>query len=188
MDAFALAFLMSLVAEFGDKSQLLILGYATRFTVQQMVLGIVLGASSVLFFPALLGGWIGQYLPFAWIHALSAVIFFVFAIKVFGHSHEEKSVEKKFPYPILTIAVTLFLVEFGDKTMLTTMTLATSYSWIPVWLGSALGMTLADIGAVVVGRLLHKTIPEKQIRWLSAVLFFAFAVWSALKAFRAWHS
>ena len=36
--------------------------------------------------------------------------------------------------PLLIVAVTFFLAELGDKTMLGTATLATQYPFLPVWL------------------------------------------------------
>ena len=39
-------------------------------------------------------------------------------------------------HPILIVAITFFLAEFGDKTMFSTAALAATHAWFPVWVGS----------------------------------------------------
>jgi len=186
MQAFWLALTMTFWAEMGDKSQLLVMGYSTRYPFYQVLSGILIGTLAVLLAPALFGGWIGQAIPHVWMHSLAALCFIGVGFWTLRDEGDEKNVASRFQYPVLAIAATLFLSEFGDKTMLATITLASTMNWLPVWLGASAGMILADIGVVFVGRVLHKTIPEKQVRWLAAALFFGFAAWSAYKAFRAW--
>jgi putative Ca2+/H+ antiporter (TMEM165/GDT1 family) len=72
------------------------------------------------------------------------------------------------------VAIAFFLAELGDKTMLATVTLATTEGWFGTWIGSTLGMVAADVLAIGVGVLLGKTLPEKVIKIGAAVLFFAF--------------
>ena len=52
-----------------------------------------------------------------------------------------------------------------------------------VWLGSTVGMVVADGLAIVVGRALGRNLPEKAIRYGAAVLFFLFGAWLAVEAF-----
>ena len=68
-----------------------------------------------------------------------------------------------------------FLAELGDKTMLATITLATREGLFGTWLGSTVGMVVADALAIGVGRLLGTRLPERTIRIAAAVSFFAFA-------------
>jgi putative Ca2+/H+ antiporter (TMEM165/GDT1 family) len=63
------------------------------------------------------------------------------------------------------------LSEIGDKTMLATMTLATQYHWLLVWIGSTLGMLVSIVLAVLVGRTLLTVVPRRLIHLLSAALF-----------------
>jgi len=72
------------------------------------------------------------------------------------------------------VAVTLFLAEMGDKTMLAAMTIAShEQKLIPVWLGASLGMFAANAIAVLVGVMLGKALPERPIRIGAAVIFIA---------------
>jgi putative Ca2+/H+ antiporter (TMEM165/GDT1 family) len=60
--------------------------------------------------------------------------------------------------------------------MLATITLATTYSPLGVWLGSTLGMVAADALAIVVGRALGTRLPERAVRIGAALLFVVFGV------------
>ena len=69
-----------------------------------------------------------------------------------------------------------FLAELGDKTMLATITLATQGGLFGTWLGSTLGMVVADALAIVAGRLLGSHLPERAVRLGAAAAFFAFGI------------
>ncbi len=84
------------------------------------------------------------------------------------------------------MAIAFFLAELGDKTMLATITLATTEGWLGTWLGSTLGMVAADALAIGVGALLGKALPEKVIRIGAAVLFFVFGAWLLVEGISVW--
>jgi Ca2+/H+ antiporter, TMEM165/GDT1 family len=69
-----------------------------------------------------------------------------------------------------------FLAELGDKTMLATITLASTDNPWWVWLGSTLGMVTADALAILVGRLLGRRLPERAITIFAATMFVLFGV------------
>lgn len=69
-----------------------------------------------------------------------------------------------------------FLAELGDKTMLATITLATTNGLVGTWLGSTLCMVAADALAILIGQQLGARLPERVIRIGAAVLFVAFGL------------
>jgi putative Ca2+/H+ antiporter (TMEM165/GDT1 family) len=72
----------------------------------------------------------------------------------------------------MTVAATFFVAEIGDKTMLATVTLAAGKeSWVGVWIGSTLGMVLADALAIWVGMILGKRLPERAVKLGAAAIF-----------------
>ena len=85
---------------------------------------------------------------------------------------------------MLTVGVVFFLAELGDKTMLATITLATREGLFGTWLGSTIGMVVADALAIGVGRLLGARLPERAIRIGAAVSFFVFAALLLFEAAR----
>jgi putative Ca2+/H+ antiporter (TMEM165/GDT1 family) len=80
----------------------------------------------------------------------------------------------------MVVAVTFFLAELGDKTMLSTVALATNHNIWMVWIGSTLGMVIADGLAIIVGQVLGKNLPERAVRMGAAVIFFAFGAYSGV--------
>jgi putative Ca2+/H+ antiporter (TMEM165/GDT1 family) len=74
------------------------------------------------------------------------------------------------------VASAFFLAELGDKTMLATITLATTHGLFGTWLGSTLGMVTADALAILVGQQLGARLPERTIRIGAAILFVVFGV------------
>jgi putative Ca2+/H+ antiporter (TMEM165/GDT1 family) len=75
---------------------------------------------------------------------------------------------------LLTIGTAFFLAELGDKTMLATITLATTEEPIGTWLGSTAGMVAADALAIAVGALLGTRLPERAVKILAAGTFILF--------------
>jgi putative Ca2+/H+ antiporter (TMEM165/GDT1 family) len=86
----------------------------------------------------------------------------------------------------MTVAVTFFLAEIGDKTMLATVTIASQQqSFIPVWLGSTVGMVIADGLAIIVGAVLGKRLPERLIQLIAALIFIGSGIFTIIEAFIA---
>ena len=57
------------------------------------------------------------------------------------------------------------------------------HQYFPVWLGSILGMFLADLIAIVLGRALGKRLPEKVIRYGSVAVFIGAGIYTLVDAF-----
>jgi putative Ca2+/H+ antiporter (TMEM165/GDT1 family) len=66
--------------------------------------------------------------------------------------------------------------------MLATIMLATQHGWFGTWIGSTLGMVAADALAILVGRWLGRSLPERAIRYGAATLFVGFGVWLLVDA------
>jgi putative Ca2+/H+ antiporter (TMEM165/GDT1 family) len=60
--------------------------------------------------------------------------------------------------------------------MLATVTLATQEGLIGTWLGSTIGMVLADGLAIAVGKALGDRLQAKTVRIASSIAFFVFAI------------
>ena len=70
----------------------------------------------------------------------------------------------------------IFLAELGDKTQLTTMTLATRYPWKTIFIGVAAAFALLNLGAVLVGKALFALVPAFWVQIASGCLFVFFGV------------
>ena len=87
--------------------------------------------------------------------------------------------DKRFNFsPFWTVAIAFFIAEMGDKTQLATIALAVKYNTVfTVWMGTTLGMLVADAIGIIVGIVMGKNIPEKFIKWFAALIFIAFGIY-----------
>ena len=183
MEEFLLSFGLIFVAELGDKTQLVALTLATRFRAGVVLAGIFVATLLVHLLSVAIGGFTGTVLPSGWIELLSGLAFIGFGLWTIRGDQldEDKGAIQSLASPFLIVTITFFLAELGDKTMLGTVTLAASYSWAPVWIGSTLGMVLSDGLAIWVGQALGKKLPGRAIKIWAAGIFFVFGFYYAVK-------
>ena len=170
-------FVLILLAEMGDKTQLLTLLFATKFRARHVLGGVAAGTLANHALAVLLGGAALLIIPVAWVKFGAGLSFIGFGLWTFRGDRLSGSEEKTFGHPLLTVAVSCFLAEMGDKTQLATAVLAAEASaLLPVWLGSSLGMVIADGLAIVSGAILGRRLPEHAIKIGAALLFVLFGL------------
>jgi putative Ca2+/H+ antiporter (TMEM165/GDT1 family) len=178
MHAFLLSFGVIFLAELGDKSQLMAMAFATRFRAWTVLLAVTLATLLVHAGSVLVGSLFALALPTSLIQVVAGVAFFVFAAWTIrgdelGESDEGRA-KRSGRWALLTIGTAFFLAELGDKTMLATITLATTEEPIGTWLGSTAGMVAADALAIAVGALLGTRLPERAVKVFAAAAFVVF--------------
>ena len=179
LGAAALAFGAIFIAEFGDKSQLLILAFATRYAARPVILGVVLAAAIIQGASVAVGALVGAALPGTAVAVVSGIAFLAVAAWTLRGDDEEQdeateaaSVRRLAGFAlILTVAGTFILGELGDKTMLATFALAATQGALPTWIGSTAGEVGANLVAVVVGRQVGHRLSARMVRIGSAALF-----------------
>jgi Ca2+/H+ antiporter, TMEM165/GDT1 family len=180
MDAFWLSLVMIFLAELGDKTQLVALTLATCYNTRVVLFGIFWATLAVHVFSAGIGWLVGGLLPGDWVAFIAGISFIIFGFWTLrGDSldDDEAGKCKTGLNPFWLVFTTFFMAELGDKTMLSTISLATNHPFIPVWLGSTVGMVVSDGLAVIVGRMLGKNLPEKAISIGASIIFFLFGGW-----------
>jgi putative Ca2+/H+ antiporter (TMEM165/GDT1 family) len=178
MDAFLLSFGVIFVAELGDKSQLMAMTFATRYKFWTVIGAITAATAVVHLFSVALGNVIGLALPVGPINILAGLAFVFFGLWTLRgdklSEDEEAKASRTNRSAFFAVAIAFFLAELGDKTMLATVTLATTEGWFCTWIGSTLGMVAADALAIGVGVMLGKALPGKVIKIGASILFFVF--------------
>ncbi|PKM82942.1 MAG: hypothetical protein CVU89_02060 [Firmicutes bacterium HGW-Firmicutes-14] len=174
------------MAEMGDKTQLVALAFATRYRLRDVIGGIFAATLLIHFFSVIIGQFMGQIIPLVYIKFIAGASFIGFGIWTLRGDELDGADEKVTRFsPFMTVAAAFFLAELGDKTQLATISLAASYgsttaayysTFIQVWLGSTLGMVIADGLAIVIGIVLGRRLPEKIIKWVSAAIFISFGI------------
>jgi putative Ca2+/H+ antiporter (TMEM165/GDT1 family) len=183
MNAFWLSLAMIFLAELGDKTQLVALTLATRYNAKIVLWGIFWATFLVHVVSAGLGWFMGGLLPTDWIRFIAGLAFIGFGFWTLRGDcvDEEDCKNRRIVSPFWLVFVTFFLAELGDKTMLSTVTLAATHSFIPVWLGSTIGMVFSDGLAILAGKILGAKLPEKTVKIGASVIFFGFGIFSMIQ-------
>lgn len=182
MDAFLLSTAVIFVAELGDKSQLMAMTFAARYRARDVLIGITVATLIVHLASVAIGVLVGSAFESSQgaINIAAGVAFLLFALWTLRGdeltSEEEAKARQASGLAVVAVGTAFFLAELGDKTMLATITLATTEGWFGTWIGSTLGMVLADALAIGVGALLGRRLPEKAIKYGAALLFAVFGV------------
>jgi len=168
------------VAELGDKSQLMALAFATRYKAITVLIAVTLATLLVHAFSVLLGATVAVLVPTSVIQVAAGIAFFVFAAWTIrgdelGDADEDRAARTG-RWAVVTIGTAFFLAELGDKTMLATITLATTNEPWGTWLGSTAGMVAADAIAVALGAFLGTRLPERAIKIVASLAFVVFGV------------
>ena len=167
------------IAEFGDKSQLLVLAFATRHAALPVVAGIVVAAAVVQGLSVAVGAAIGAVLPETAIGVVAGIAFLAVAAWTLRgdddeaeEGHAAGARRRRSGVALAAVVASTFVVgELGDKTMLATFALAARQDPLATWVGATGGMVAANLVAVVVGRQLGARISPRTIRMGSAALF-----------------
>ena len=188
MHAFLVSFGIIFVAELGDKSQLMALAFAARYPALPILVGITAATAVVHAFSVAAGALVGAALPTRPISVVAGVAFLAFAawtVRGDRLDDEDKArAARSARSAVMAAAVAFFLAELGDKTMLATVTLATTEGVVGTWIGSTLGMVAADGMAILVGAHLGRRLPARTIKIGAAVSFVGFGLLLILQGVR----
>lgn len=174
MEALLTSTLSVAIAEIGDKTQLLALLLICRFRKPWPIIAGMFAATLLNHAGA---AWIGEFIS-RWLDPkimvyLVAVAFIAMAVWILvpdKMDDEESSLDKYGPF--MATFVLFFIAEIGDKTQIATVLLAAKYdSLVQVITGTTLGMMLANVPVVLIGKLGADKLPLKGIRIACACLF-----------------
>ena len=185
--AFLLSFGVIFIAELGDKSQLMAMMFALRYR-WWVVLGAITVATTVVHVLSVaIGHFVGAALPTGLLGIVAGLMFVFFGLWTLrGDSltDEERTRAQRASAPAFFVVTSAFLLaELGDKTMLATITLAADNDWMGVWIGSTLGMVVADGLAILVGGVLGRRLPDRAIQIGASALFIAFGAAMLVEGF-----
>lgn len=187
MEAFWASFLVVFLAELGDKTQLIVMAFAVKYNWKSVFFGMTLGIFVVHSLAVAIGSLAGELIPVHLMTIIASCLFIGFGVWTLrgddeGEDEDEATKSSRFG-PLLTVAMTFIIGEMGDKTQFAAMTMATQYeSWWLVLCGAVLGMVLADSLGIIAGTFLHRRLPAKKMRYLSAGIFLLFGVAGLLES------
>jgi Ca2+/H+ antiporter, TMEM165/GDT1 family len=177
MTTYLLSTLFVVLAEMGDKTQLLAMAFAMRYKASIVLWGVLWATLLNHFLAVYLGNYLTNFIPIHYIQIAAAVSFILFGLWTI-RGDELEGEDKRFNFsPFWTVAIAFFLAEMGDKTQLATVALAAKYQTIiPVWMGTTTGMIIADVIGIVVGIVLGKKVNAASVKWFAASIFILFGI------------
>jgi len=187
------------VAELGDKTQLVALGFGARHRPGPVIVGMVLAYAAATLLSVVVGGLLGVSLPTRGLALAGGVLFLAFAawtlragdgdpdsgdgeVDAALATDDPAGTDKAaavatadtFRIVVVSVATAMFVAELGDKTMLATATLASQGPPVLVWAGATAGIVLSGALGVLLGRVFGARLPERATRLGSAALFALF--------------
>ena len=184
VQAAIVAFGVVFVAELGDKTQLLALGFGARHSLPRVAIGLTLGYGAASLVAVAVGGMLGAAFPQRPIEIVGGLVFIVFALLTLrrdddgvdtgtgaraGRHIARSSV-------VAAIALTILIAEMGDKTQIATAALAARSDAVGTWIGATAGEVTSGMIGAVAGSMVGDRIPQGALRWASALLFAVFGL------------
>ena len=179
MESLLAALGLVFVAELGDKTQLVALGFGARHRLAPVLTGVTIAYMATNLLSVVVGGLLGATLPTRAIGLGGGLLFLAFAawtLRDHDDADEDDDVAGDDRSVVLSVAGAMFVAELGDKTMLATATLAAQGSPVLVWIGATVGIILSGALGVLLGRFFGARLPERATRIGSAVLFAVFGI------------
>lgn len=174
------------VAELGDKSQLLALGFGTRYRLRTIAAGLTVGYAAAGAVAAVVGGMLGAALPERPIGLAAGALFLFFAVSTWrdndGDDDGDGGVVTEGAraiggrHIVGSIAFAIAIAELGDKTQLATVALAARSDPVAIWLGATAGEVAAGMLGAVAGQHIGRRVDADRLRVASAVMFGLFGV------------
>ena len=170
------------LAEIGDKTQLLSLLLASRYRKPLPIIAAIFFATIANHaLAAWLGVVVADYLSPEVLKWVLVVSFIAMAgwILIPDKLDDDEQISNRGPFVASFIA--FFIAEIGDKTQIATSILGPQYSDALTWvvLGTTIGMLLANVPVVIIGKLSADKMPLDLIRKITALLFVGLATAAA---------
>lgn len=172
MESLYTSFLAAALAEWGDKSQLLVALLAARYRQPLPILAGVAAAALANALIAAAGGILIHDLVVARSASLLVAVALLFAgiNSLAGRQPPDVAAWKTGPF--VTAAACFFLLEFGDKTQFLTAAFAAKYdSMVLTAAGATAGVIVSSLPAALLGDRLAAALPLKPLRIGAAALF-----------------
>ncbi len=175
MEAFLASTIFVVLAEMGDKTQLLGMAFATRYKPSLVLAGVLLATLLNHLLAVALGDYLTHFVPLTTIQLVAAISFVFFGLWTFRGDSLDGEDKKHYFSPFWTVTIAFFIAEMGDKTQLAAVALAAKYnSLFWVWMGSTLGMIISNIIGITIGVIFGKKIPERAVKMVSGSVFIIF--------------
>lgn len=161
----------------GDKTQLVAMAFAAKYNPYKVLFAIFLAILANFAIVIAIGQVLTEVIPIDAISLAASISFVGFGIWTLRDEGGEEKVKVSRYGAVATVGLTFFVAEFGDKTQLATLSLAVQYqNPISVLVGATLAMLVADGIGIIIGVVFCRRIPQRALKWLSAIIFVLFGL------------
>jgi putative Ca2+/H+ antiporter (TMEM165/GDT1 family) len=174
MEAFLISFTTIAIAEVGDRTQLLSLVLVARYRRPlPIIAGILCATLANHAVAGIVGVWFGNLLKPKLLEILVGVSMIAMALWTLKPDKLSESAAATGAASAFFATLTSFFVaEIGDKTQIATVALAAAYPHLAaVVAGTTLGMLVANVPVVFLGKAFADRLPIKAIHYAASVLF-----------------
>jgi putative Ca2+/H+ antiporter (TMEM165/GDT1 family) len=180
------SFVAAALAEWGAKTQLLIVALAARYRRPlPILLGVALAAIANSLIAAYAGSLIHDRVPLRALALLTGLALLFAGAEGLFPARLKSMGEGWRTGPLVTAAVCFFLLEFGDRTQFITAAISARFdAFVLAGAGAAAGIVLSSVPAVALGTRLEKQVPLRVLRIAAAILFLISAFLVAINALR----
>ncbi|GAD81083.1 TMEM165/GDT1 family protein [Vibrio ezurae] len=183
MSVLAISITTVALAEIGDKTQLLALLLASRYRKPLPIIAAIFFATIANHAVA---AWLGVLVSdlltpevLKWVLVVSFALMALW-ILIPDKLDSNESISSRGPFVASFIA--FFVAEIGDKTQIATSILGAQFAdalWMVI-LGTTIGMLLANVPVVLIGKFSAERLPLALIRKITAALFLVLAISAAI--------
>jgi putative Ca2+/H+ antiporter (TMEM165/GDT1 family) len=178
------SFTVIVLAEIGDKSQLVCMTLAARYRPWPVLLGAIVAFAILNSIAVLFGAAAAQWLPENVVLGIVGVLFLLFGVHALRHANEqEQAVDANRGSHGLFLSTLLLITvaEFGDKTQIAVAGLSSTSDPYAVWLGATLALALTSALGVWAGRLIMQRISVSLLHRISGGLFIVLGLVALLR-------
>jgi putative Ca2+/H+ antiporter (TMEM165/GDT1 family) len=169
------AFLLIAVTELGDKTMVAVITLSSKHGRREVFLGAVSALAAVSALGALIGGALFEVIPEDVLTLAAGCAFILFGIYTLLKEENEEAVPVRNGNAFLTTFSLIALMEMGDKSQLSILTLAAgSGSYLLVLIGAILAFGLIVALEVLLGERIGRVLKPKVLRLGGGAVFLVF--------------
>lgn len=174
----AASFVLVVIAELGDKTQIAVISLSSRFKALSVFFGAMLAFLLTTGIAVVIGDMLALMVPLFWIRIIAAIIFLVFGLyTVVSRKRESKVRTDEARNAVFSSFSLITLMELGDKTQFAVIALSAEYgSALLIYVGVMLAFALVTALGTIVGTALTRFVPLKYIQLGSGLVFILFGI------------
>lgn len=164
----------------GDKTQILTLLIATRTNKHLLLfLGVMGGFAVSVTLACILGIGLSEFIPHKKLELVSSTAFIIIGVILFFRGSLKTRKQKKVPSKIhfWSIAIVIFLTDFGDKTQIAIALFSTQYHPVLVWLAGMSALAIDTLLVLFFSNAIAKRVKENTVKKIGGGIFIAIGLY-----------